>query len=377
LRVLMIATELYPVFSGGLGRAVYEIVKELSRLGVDVTLLIPEMGWKGKLPARVIQLPFTIGFGVYDVSRETYVFDLEKKEEVERFNSVFAKFASQLNFDIVHVHDWMTVLAGIKIKRMKGVPLVLHIHSTEYDRTNNNPRPWVVDIERSGMMEADAVITTSKYMKKQLVSRYGGNPDKSFVAYNGINAEMFNRKIGGIKKPGEKIVLFVGRLTVQKGAWHLLQAAKRVVDIDPSVRFVIVGSGPDFGYLVNLAVEMGLEKNVIFTGRIPDDELIAAYRIADVFVMPSISEPFGIVALEAMVSGKPVIISKTSGVSEVIDHCFKVDFWDIDLMASRILELLHYRPLAEEMGKNGKREALKLGWDRTASEIFKVYRHVR
>ena len=360
-----------------MGIAVYEIVKNLAKEGVEVTVLLPKIGWKGKIRAKVVEIPQKIGFGIYDLDFESYVFDLEKKEEVEKLNRVFAKFSEKMEFDIVHVHDWMTIPAGIEIKKRKGVPLILHIHSTEYDRTNNNPRRWVVEMERKGMEEADAVIVTSRYMKNQVVWRYGIDPKKVFVVYNGVDKGKFARKIGGIKKPGEKIVLFVGRLTVQKGIWHLLQAARRVIEVDPSVRFVIVGSGPDFGYLVNLAIELGLERNVIFTGRIPEEELLAAYRIADVFVMPSVSEPFGIVALEAMAAGKPVIVSKTSGVSEVIDHCFKVDFWDIELMASRILELLHYKPLAYEMGKNGKKEAERLGWDSTAREVLKIYKMVR
>ncbi len=374
----MITSELYPVFSGGMGRAVYEIANSLGKRGVGVTVLIPQLGWKGDLNrnVKVVEVPFRLAYGVYDISWDEYYYDLERRDEVMKFNRIFKKVAEGIDFDVIHVHDWMNIPAGILIRRSTGKPLVVHIHSTEYDRTNDNPRPWVVDLEREGMQEADAVVVTSRYTKQQLVSRYGIDPSKIHVAYNGINPARFNRKIGGVKKPGDKVVLFVGRLTVQKGLWHLLQAAREVILRDPSVRFVIIGSGPDMVHLINLSIDLGIADKVIFTGRIPDEELLAAYRVADVFVMPSVSEPFGIVALEAMAAGKPVIVSKSSGVAEVVHNCFKVDFWDIELMASRILEVLHYKPLAEVMGHNGKREVMHLGWDNTASKVLKVYRRL-
>ncbi len=376
MKIAVLASELWPVFSGGLGVAVYELVRALEnrRNGMSFKVVIPKLNWKGHLRSPVVETPTELGYSVYFYKGEP-ILGWESIKEIQGFNLALVQACGK-NTDIVHANDWMTVPAGVMLKK-RGKKFLFHIHSTEYDRTNFNPRKWVVDIEKMGAEMADLVVANSFRTKKQLVELYGIDPKKIEVIYNGTNIERFSGPINkNLKKPGDKVALFVGRLTIQKGVWHLLQAAKQVVEKEPKAKFVIVGSGPDMPYLIDTAIKLGIEKNVIFTGKLSEEELIAAYRMCDVFVMPSVNEPFGIVALEALASGKPVILSKTSGVGEVIDHCFKVDYWDTNLLASRILEVFHYKELKKAMGRNGSTEARKLSWDSSARKFEEAYRRV-
>ena len=374
--ILMLTSELWPVFSGGLGIAIYELVKAFEKNHRDVRfrIVVPGLNWKGDLKSEVIETT-DVGFSVYFYKGEP-VLEWDSIKSIYDFNLALVQACEKKHFDLAHVNDWMTVPAGILL-RERGIPFVFHVHSTEYDRTNNNPRPWVVEMERIGAQKADVVVANSYRTKQQLVSVYGIDAGKIEVVYNGINLTKFRgpmRKT--IKKPGEDVVLFVGRLTVQKGLWHLLHAAKQVVEKKPKAKFVIVGSGGDLGHLIKTSIHLGIDNNVIFAGKLSDEELLAAYRMCDVFVMPSVNEPFGIVALEALASGKPVILSKSAGVCEVVEHCFKVDYWDTNLMASRILEVLHYKELKEAMGQNGHSEARKLSWKNSAKRMKEVYRGV-
>lgn len=374
MKVLMLTSELWPVFSGGLGIAIYELVKAFEQNFSDIKfrVIIPGLEWSGDLKSKVIETS-SLGFSVYFYKGEP-VLDWDSLKSIYDFNLALVKTSEKEKFDVVHVNDWMTVPAGIMLKE-RGIPFVFHIHSTEYDRTNNNPRSWVVEMERMGAEKADTVVANSYRTKQQLVDVYGISPDKIEVVYNGINIEKFKRTLRrSIKKPGGDVVLFVGRLTVQKGLWHLLHTARQVIDKKPKTKFVIVGSGGDMKHLIKTSIHLGIERNIIFTGKISEDELLAAYRLCDVFVMPSVNEPFGLVALEALAAGKPVILSKTAGVCEVVEHCFKVDYWDTNLMASRILEVLHYKELKVAMGQNGYSEAKKLSWKSSAKKMRDIYR---
>ncbi|MBR9689792.1 MAG: glycosyltransferase family 4 protein [Candidatus Altiarchaeota archaeon] len=378
MEVLVLSSELWPVFSGGLGVAVYELIKNMEKnhSNVNFKVGIPILKWSGDLKAEIIEAPAELNYSVYFHKGEP-ILDWESIKQIYGFNFSLARSCENKSFDIIHANDWMTIPAGV-ILQSKGKPLIFHIHSTEYDRTNNNPREWVIEMERFGAEKADLVVANSYRTKRQLVEFYGINPNKITVIYNGIDLEKFRGPINKeLKKPGDKVVLFVGRLTIQKGVWHLLQAAKRVISKDPHVKFVIVGSGPDMPYLIKTAINLGIEKNMVFTGKVSDEELLAAYRMCDLFVMPSVNEPFGIVALEALASGKPVILSRTSGVCEVVKHCFKVDYWDTDLLASRILEIFHYVELKRALGKNGFNEVNKLSWKNIVNEFEQVYRRVK
>ncbi|HDR53723.1 MAG TPA: glycosyltransferase family 1 protein [archaeon] len=377
MKVALLTSELYPVFSGGLGVAVYEMVRHSRRINRDVNFIVtlPQLDWKGDLDAEVLEVPHQLAFTTYTFTREFNRPDLDwdAANSIKDFNTMMAQLLLTKEVDVVHANDWMTILGGMELKR-HGKRLVFHIHSTEYDRTNDSPRPWVVDLEREGIHLADAVVTTSQQMKQQLINRYGADPAKVHVVYNGIDVKKFRQILHiGQNKPGEKVVLFVGRLTVQKGVWELLHAARLVIEKDPEVKFLIVGGGEWVKELIKLAIDLGIQNHVIFTGRVSEDELLAAYRICDLFVMPSVSEPFGIVALEAMASGKPVLVSKTSGVSEVVQHCLTVDYWDTQLMASKILEALNYPVMAHSLVRNGAHEIEKLDWAYSARKLHQIY----
>ena len=377
MKIMVLTSELWPVFSGGLGVAVYELIKSFNENQSHVKFLvgIPRLNWKGDLDAKIIEAPARLGYSVYFHNGEP-ILCWESMKQIYGFNFSLFKACEHEDFDIIHANDWMTIPAGIMLKE-KGHPLVFHVHSTEFDRTNNNPRQWVVEMEKLGAKKADLVIANSEKTKRQLIEVYGIDGNKIQVIYNGINVDRFkNGPVKPIRKSRDKVVLFVGRLTIQKGVWHLLHAARLVVNKDPKIKFVIVGDGPDKNYLISLAVKLGLEKHVIFTGKVSDDELLAAYKSSDLFVMPSVSEPFGIVALEAIASGKPAIISKTSGVSEIMNHCFKVDYWDTTLTASRIMETLHYAEVKRALEKNGRNEVNRFTWSEISSQFEKTYRRL-
>lgn len=251
--------------------------------------------------------------------------------------------------------------------------MVFTIHSTEYDRASY---PWelILNIERMGLRAADRVITVSNRMKNQLVDRFGADESKIRVIYNGVDATRFAQRA-----PGEtrgKRVLFLGRLTDQKGPVQFLYAAKKVVEKEPDVRFIMAGEGPMLPYLISLSIELGLQNSVVFTGYLPEEQLRRAYSMCDLYIMPSISEPFGITALEAMASGTPIIVSKSSGIAEITNHCLKVDFWDIEEMANKMIALLRYEALGDELARAGLLEVRNFTWERTAEQTIGVYKEL-
>lgn len=269
-------------------------------------------------------------------------------------------------YDVVHCHDWLTMKAGIFIKEKWGIPLVLTVHSTEYDRSGwVYPNQWFVDLEREGMEKADRVIAVSHFTKRVIVEKYGIDSDKIVVVHNAVYPIPEGHKQG--------IVLFLGRLTVQKGAEFFLEAANKVKDFEPDVRFVVAGTGDMLPRLVSLAVGLGISDRVIFTGRLTEDEVRHIYGISSVYVMPSVSEPFGITALEAVSAGTPTIASRTAGFSEVFSNCLRVDFWDVDEMVNKIVSLLRYGPLRRTLAVEGRREVDLFTWDRVADRTFDVY----
>jgi len=243
-------------------------------------------------------------------------------EEVHRYADVVAELASKENFDVIHAHDWMTYPAGIAVAQLSGRPLIVHVHSTEFDRSGENVNQMIYDIERAGMHAADKVITVSNFTRNIIIDRYGVSPQKIEVVYNGIesngNGDRQYSEIG-IKK-GERIVLFLGRITMQKGPEYFLLAAKKVLEAMEDVRFVMAGSGDMMHRAVEMAAGLGIGGKVMFTGFLRGEQVRKIYKMADLFVMPSVSEPFGLVPLEALENDVPVIISKQSGVAEVLTH---------------------------------------------------------
>jgi glycosyltransferase involved in cell wall biosynthesis len=375
----MLGWEFPPAKTGGLGTHCFELVKNLGLNNVSVTLLIPKRnsGSKHNLKNVEIEEVGSVSIMPYNTTKEsTTIFEKGYGwnffKEVEVYNKKCVEIAMKKNFDLIHCHDWITINAGIEIKKRTGKPLVFTVHSTEYDRTANiYPLDYIVETEKRGVREADTVITVSKSMKSQLVERYGADPKKIKVIYNGINASKY---FGLTPKERKNIVLFFGRLTNQKGPYFFLQTAKEVLEKRNDVTFVVAGEGDNLPQLIKQSLDLRIADHVIFTGYLTEEEVNYAYAASDVYVMPSVSEPYGITALEAIASGTPVIVSKNAGVAEEIKHCFKVDFWDTHEMADKILGILNYKVLGECMRRNSYNEIKNFGWERTANQTIEAYR---
>lgn len=295
--------------------------------------------------------------------------------EVSRYAMVASVIARQLksDFDIIHAHDWLTYAAGVAAKRATGKPLVVHMHATEYDRSGEgNINHQVYGIEKMGMSEADTVISVSNFTRSIIINKYGIAPDKVVTVHNAVEADESERAEYKKYIP-EKIVTFLGRITYQKGPDYFVQSALKVLQRDPNVRFVMAGSGDMLNRMIKRVATLGIADNFHFTGFLKGPEVTKMFAMSDVYVMPSVSEPFGISPLEAMRSNVPVIISKQSGVSEVLKHAVKVDFWDVDAMADAIYGLLHYKALSTMFKELGKDEVDNLKWDNSAAKVKNVY----
>jgi glycosyltransferase involved in cell wall biosynthesis len=277
--------------------------------------------------------------------------------------------------DVIHAHDWLTYPAAVAAAHALGKPLVVHVHSTEFDRAGSGINQRIYDIERAGCLAADRVIAVSQFTKSVLVRRYAIDPAKIDVVYNGIDRDASQPAPGTRIESKDKIVLFLGRITMQKGPEYFIAAARRVLSIMPDVKFVLAGAGDMALKMIELANSMGIGRQVLFTGFLKGPDVERIFRMADCYVMPSVSEPFGIAALEAISHDVPVILSKTSGASEVLRHVLKVDFWDTDDMANKILAVLRYPPLATTLREHGTLELRRLTWDDAAAACSRVYAH--
>ncbi|MEM7682269.1 MAG: glycosyltransferase [Planctomycetota bacterium] len=297
--------------------------------------------------------------------------------ETRRYADLVLDLAEGVEFDAVHAHDWLTFPAAQAVAARHGKPMVAHVHSTEYDRSGDQPHHALVEIERAGVAAADRVIAVSHLTRRMLETRYGCDPAKIRVVYNGLENGTIESRINApnpkpIRKT-DKIVLFLGRITMQKGPEYFVAAAKRVLECVSDVKFVMAGSGDQVRRVIELAAEYGIGDRVLFTGFLRGEDVARVFQMADVYVMPSVSEPFGIAPLEAISHDVPVIISKTSGVSEVLEHVLKVDFWDIDEMANKIAAVLKYPPLGVTMRSHADLEASRLTWDSAAERCDAVY----
>jgi glycogen(starch) synthase len=399
-RVLMFGWEFAPLISGGLGVASAGLVKQLVAQGADVTFVLPKMSkdisvpgvtiisadrrGNGNLTIRGVKLngvvsPYVTSgnegqkFWQRRQPQASALYGNNLWNEVERYAEMAKVIAKEVPHDVIHAHDWMTYQAGINAKKVSGKPLVVHIHATEFDRTGNNGvNPHVFNIEKKGFMEANAVVAVSNFTREKVLHHYGIPAAKVHAIHNGIELTEEPKHVPQFSKK-DKIVLYLGRITLQKGPDWFLYAAKKVVEKDPNVKFVIVGGGDMETFMIEKAAELGLAKNVLFAGWLQGADIDRAFKMADVYVMPSVSEPFGLTPLEAMRNGTPVIISKQSGVSEVIKHCLKVDFWDTHQMANKILGVLYYKELQDELGIQGRTESSKLTWTAPAQRILNLY----
>ncbi|MDD2563148.1 MAG: glycosyltransferase family 4 protein [Salinivirgaceae bacterium] len=421
MKVLMFGWEFPPHIAGGLGTACYGLTKGLAYHGVKTHFVVPKA--YGDEDQSQITLHAAEGveynetnfnFGQYyeqlnyievgsniipylspeefeilvskEIARDTTKKEkiLERKFkfagaygsnlmlEVSRYAMVASVIARKLDFDVIHAHDWLTYAAGVAAKRATGKPLVVHMHATEYDRSGDNVNPHVYNIERMGMSEADLVITVSNFTRQIVINKYGIDPNKVMTVHNAVEPD--EKEIGQINKNlPEKIVTFLGRVTYQKGPEYFVESAVKVLQKDPNVRFVMAGSGDMLNRIILQVATLGIADKFHFTGFLKGAEVTKMFTQSDVYVMPSVSEPFGISPLEAMRSNVPVIISKQSGVSEVLKHAVKVDYWDTDAMADAIYGLLQYKSLSKMFKILGKDEVDNLKWDNSAAKVIKVY----
>ena len=296
-------------------------------------------------------------------------------EEVARYALVAATIAQQQQFDVIHAHDWLTYAAGIAAKKVSGKPLVIHVHATEFDRSGENVNPLVYDLERQGMLAADRVITVSNLTRNIVISRYGIDPSKVITVHNAVDFQSYSEMNveRGVK---EKVVTFLGRITYQKGPEYFIEAAHKVLKAYPNVRFVMAGSGDLMNRSIRRVAKLKIATHFHFTGFLRGQDVQKMFAHSDVYVMPSVSEPFGISPLEAMRSGVPTIISKQSGVAEVLKHAIKVDFWDVDALADAIYGLLSYPALSKMAGRCGLDEVNTLKWENAAYKLKLIYEDV-
>ncbi|MBP5505028.1 MAG: glycosyltransferase family 4 protein [Bacteroidales bacterium] len=417
----MFGWEFPPHISGGLGTACYGITKGLAANGVEVLFVMPSAsGDEDQSAAHIINAS---DVAVYDtftniddylgkvqflrvgsnlmpyISPEDYSLLSEEErhfqtmefsshfrskykfsgkyganlmEEVSRYAMVGGAIAAENDFDVIHAHDWLTYLAGIAAKRVSGKPLVVHVHATEFDRDGENYNTVVYDIEQRGMREADRVITVSDWTRNIVINRYGIDPAKVVTVHNAVDfSGRSDIKVNRTVK--EKVVTFLGRVTLQKGPEYFIEAARKVLDRCDNVRFVMAGSGDLLNRSVRRVAQLGMADKFHFTGFLRGADVQRMFAYSDVYVMPSVSEPFGISPLEAMISNVPTIISKQSGVAEVLRHAIKVDFWDIDALADSIYALVNYEAIAKVASEKGYEEVSTLKWNNAAAKMKAVY----
>lgn len=298
-------------------------------------------------------------------------------EEVKRFAIVASEIAQKEQHDVIHAHDWLTYEAGINAKKISGKPLVVHIHATEFDRTGGNPDQTISHTEYEGLKTADLVIANSNFTKNNVVKHYQINPDKIRVVHWGIDDENIDgeRYVSPLNQQ-DKIVLFLGRVTLQKGPDYFIETAKKVIDYYPKVKFVVAGEGDMLPRIIQRAAELGISHKIVFTGFLNGKDVHKAFQTANLYVMPSVSEPFGLVALEALRNKTPILISKQSGVSEVVNHALKADFWDINEMTNKIVNVLRYEELRQELSNNGYSESKQFNLDEPARKCIQAYKEV-
>ncbi len=428
MRVLMFGWEFPPHIAGGLGTACYGIVKGLAYNGVQTMFVMPSAsGDEDRSAADIInasEIPVEVSSTMnvddfldkvqfvhigtnmvpyLDPAEFHSLVEEDRKRQVRDFSIHYGqtykfsgKYGSNLmeevaryamvggtiamthkgEFDVIHAHDWLTYMAGIAAKRLSGKPLVVHVHATSFDRSSdNNIDTRVYDIEKRGMEAADRVITVSDLTRNIVITKYGIDPSKVVTVHNAVDfsgrSEIQVER--GVK---EKVVTFLGRITFQKGPEYFIEAAAKVLKKCKNVRFVMAGSGDMMNRSIRQVARLGISDRFHFTGFLRGAEVQKMFALSDVYVMPSVSEPFGISPLEAMRSGVPSVISRQSGAAEVLKYAFKVDFWDVDAMADEIYALLQYPALADFASKYGYDEVNTLKWNNAAAKIKSVYESV-
>jgi len=422
--ILMLGWEFPPAISGGLGTACYGLTKAMDRLGMPLTFVLPRsrplrfggagvrsgpIGVSGFPSSDWVNVRFrTVASALrpyalsaapaaraaqatqwkspgrpqpqsesepFEEHSNVGLYGGDIQAEVRRYAERVLGLAQKEQFDLIHAHDWMTYPAGIALAERAGKPLVVHVHSTEFDRSGEHVHQAVYDIERHGVHAAAKVIAVSNYTRNLLVSRYAVPPQKIEVVYNGVepNGADGASELQQPPSGSEKVVLFLGRITMQKGPEYFLHAAQRVLEKMNSVRFIMAGDGDMLYRSIERAAELGIGPKIFFTRFLRGADIDRVYRMADLYVMPSVSEPFGIAPLEALQRNVPVLVSKQSGIAETLHNALKVDFWDVNEMASKMLAVLEHRPLQRMMRTNGRTESFKFRWADAACRIQEIY----
>ena len=425
MRVLMFGWEFPPHISGGLGTASYGLTKGMATLDdLEVIFVVPKawgdedqsmvrlvganqipvayktVYYKGfKRPIERIEVsskivPYTDPEDFWkrvnsEVSSYNFYvktnsegrvdfsgkYDMSLMDEIYKYSIVASVIADENEFDIIHAHDWLAYPAGIAAMEVSGKPLVIHVHATDFDRSGGNVNPDVYRIEKNGMDAASKIITVSNLTRDIVINKYNINPDKVETVYNAVEPVKVTEN--NFKKGfDEKVVTFLGRITLQKGPEYFIEAAYKVLQVMHNVRFVMAGSGDMMERMMRRAAALKITDRFHFTGFLKGTDVFTMLDMSDVYIMPSVSEPFGISPLEAMQSNVPVIISKQSGVAEILTHAVKTDFWDIDAMADAIYGILNYPALSNMFIKNGKEEVIRLKWDNSARHVRDIYYRV-
>lgn len=393
----MFGWEFPPFNSGGLGVACEGLVKALINQGVKIIFVLPKKIDRKGQNFKIVFADSGLAIKTVDALLSPYItpgsyqllldkmgnkdlYGSDLLSEVFRYGQKAKQIALTEKFDVIHAHDWLSFPAGIEAKKTSGKPLVVHIHATEFDRTGgHNLNPFVYQIEKRGMELADAILAVSNFTKNKIVEYYSIEPEKIRVVYNAIeqphNPWQDNpaKALENLKKGGKKIVVFVGRITLQKGPDYFLKAAKKALAIEPNIVFMVVGSGDMEHQIIEQTAELGIADKVLFAGFLRGEELKNVYQIADLYVLSSVSEPFGMTVLEALHHNIPVIVSKQSGIAEALLNALKVDFWDTDEMANKMLAVLRYKELEETLKEGGKEELKKFSWQDSAQKCIQIY----
>ena len=414
MKALMFGWEFPPHILGGLGTASYGLTKGIFENGdLDITFVIPKpMGDEEKTFAKIIgasntpvawrdvswdyvqqrqghvmdpQTYFDLRDHIYADFNYLNVNDLgciefsgkypqNLMEEINNYSIVAGVIARTAQFDVIHSHDWLTYPAGIHAKQVSGKPLVIHVHATDYDRSRGNVNPTVFGIEKDGMNQADHIITVSEHTRRTVIEKYGISPDKVSTVHNAV--EPLPEDYLKIEKTPrkEKIVTFLGRITMQKGPEYFVEAAAMVLKKVHNVRFVMAGGGDMMEKMIRLAARRGISDRFHYIGFLRGKEVYEMYKNSDVFIMPSVSEPFGIAPLEAMQMGVPSIISKQSGCAEILSNVIKVDYWDVNEMANAIYSIITYPAMFRQLQERGLEEVGQIVWKKAGTKIINIYK---
>ena len=414
MKALMFGWEFPPHILGGLGTASYGLTKGMLECGdMDITFVIPKpFGDEDKTFAHIIgasQVPIAwrdvnrdyveqrIGrlmdpdlyfrlrdhiYADFNYMRTNDLGALEFSgrypdnllEEINNYSIVAGVVARTLDFDIIHSHDWLTYPAGIHAKQVTGKPMVIHVHATEFDRSRGKPNPTVFGIEKDGMNHADHIITVSNHTRDIVINNYGVDPAKVTTVHNAVTPLTDEQKDVPEHKSKDKVITFLGRITMQKGPEYFVEAAAKVLKNNHNVRFVMAGSGDMMDKMIQLAAERGIADRFHFPGFQRGKQVYEMLKASDVYVMPSVSEPFGISPLEAMQMGCPSIISKQSGCAEILDNVIKTDYWDIDAMADAMNSIITYPAMYEQLRQDGLEEVNKITWDKAGQKVIDIYK---